>query len=323
MYPCFVCLSNSVVIFATQVHVDSNSQCATQGGIQYKSTCCPEDCNSNGKCVASNQNSMFTCDCNPFYAGESCKSLSNTSIVIITLSGALVIVIAVVIYNYRLSLGKKSQVLEELRRGLLFSNEEGRDLDTINDAYIQSLQQGLILKDASVKFKEIKLEKQVGEGSFGVVYKALFRGASVAVKRMRPVFSELTNKDIEEFNKEAYMMSRLRHPNIVLVMGISYVDPATLTLPRRNTARASIDLDEDEEGEKKKENLPNCVCIVTEFLEQGSLADILYGPRRLPAEIWTYDLILTCALQAARGMLYLHSHSPPICHRDLKSLPIL
>lgn len=23
--------------------------------------------------------------------------------------------------------------------------------------------------------------------------------------------------------------------------------------------------------------------------------------------------------QAARGMLYLHSHQPPICHRDLKS----
>ena len=40
---------------------------------------------------------------------------------------------------------------------------------------------------------------------------------------MRPVFAELSNKDIEEFNKEAYMMSRLRHPNIVLVMGISFV----------------------------------------------------------------------------------------------------
>ena len=67
-----------------------------------------------------------------------------------------------------------------------------------------------------------------------------------------------------------------------------------------------------------KAPLQKTVCIVTEYLEQGSLADILYGPQRLPAEIWTYDLILTCALQAARGMLYLHSHSPPICHRDLK-----
>lgn len=322
MYPCFVCLSNSSCnLCGTGACADSSTECAAEGGIKYKSTCCTEDCNSNGDCVASNGNTMFSCKCNPFYSGESCKSLSNISIVIITLSGALVIVIGVVIYNYRLSVGKKSQLLEELRQGLLFSNEEGRDLDTINDAYIQSLQQGLILKDASVKFKEIKLERQVGEGSFGVVYKAMFRGASVAVKRMRPVFAELTNKDIEEFNKEAYMMSRLRHPNIVLVMGISYVDPATLTLPRRksSTTQAGLDLDEEEDAEKKKESLPDCVCIVTEFLEQGSLADILYGPRRLPAEIWTYDLILTCALQAARGMLYLHSHSPPICHRDLKS----
>lgn len=320
MYPCFVCLSNSSCnLCGSGACADSSTGCAADGGVAYRSTCCAEDCNANGDCVASNENTMFTCKCNPFYAGSSCKSLSNISIVIITLSGALVIVIAVVIYNYRLSVGKKSQVLEELRQGLLFSNEDGRDLDTINDAYIQSLQQGLILKDASVKFKEIKLERQVGEGSFGVVYKALFRGASVAVKRMRPVFAELTNKDIEEFNKEAYMMSRLRHPNIVLVMGISYVDPATLTLPRKKSSTIQSDLEEEEEGERKKESLPNCVCIVTEFLEQGSLADILYGPRRLPAEIWTYDLILTCALQAARGMLYLHSHSPPICHRDLKS----
>jgi len=34
---------------------------------------------------------------------------------------------------------------------------------------------------------------------------------------------------------------------------------------------------------------------------------------------WNYELILACALQAARGMQYLHNSNPPICHRDLKS----
>lgn len=69
----------------------------------------------------------------------------------------------------------------------------------------------------------------------------------------------------------------------------------------------------------KKKKFVKSVCILTEFLEQGSLADILYGSNKLPPEVWTYELVLTCALQAARGMLYLHSHQPPICHRDLKS----
>lgn len=69
----------------------------------------------------------------------------------------------------------------------------------------------------------------------------------------------------------------------------------------------------------KDEDMIRSICIITEFLEQGSLADILYGSNRVADEFWTYELVLTCALQAARGMLYLHSHQPPICHRDLKS----
>lgn len=104
-------------------------------------------------------------------------------------------------------------------------------------------------------------------------------------------------------------------------MGISLVNQEPVQIPPSRFKQLS---DDDSTCPKSvdrsgKTTPPKTVCIITEYLEQGSLADILYGPSRLPSNIWTYELVLTCAVQAARGMLYLHSHQPPICHRDLKS----
>eukprot|EP00904_Undaria_pinnatifida_P005064 jgi/Undpi1/1688/HiC_scaffold_11.g05078.m1 len=58
------------------------------------------------------------------------------------------------------------------------------------------------------------------------------------------------------------------------------------------------------------------LCIVTELLSRGSLEDVI---REGGLRTASYALILNLALQAARGMLYLHTHSPQIVHRDLKS----
>lgn len=75
---------------------------------------------------------------------------------------------------------------------------------------------------------------------------------------------------------------------------------------------------------------PNCVlflgfttppnfCIVTEYLELGSLRSILNNPMiRLNTKI-----IIKIALSVARGMNYLHTQSPAIFHRDLNSHNIL
>ncbi len=330
-YPCHICLSNS------SCELCSDGSCSVKGtcpsGVRYSGTFCTPECvMPYGKCQANGEDNggddydSFICSCTWFYTGDTCHRLSTYGIITI-FSGIFIIVTSILsLFLYHRALQQKNKVLEELKEGILRHTESG------NNEYIQTMQQALILNDVFVKFDEIKLESQIGEGSFGVVHKATFRGAQVAVKQMRSMFLELTEKDIEEFRKEAYMMSRLRHPNIVLVMGISLVDQEPIPLPKSrsmmmipsndNDGASSPFLSGAADGSKKgsKQSKPQkTVCIITEYLEQGSLADILYGPTRLPAEIWTYELILTCALQAARGMLYLHSHHPPICHRDLKS----
>ena len=59
--------------------------------------------------------------------------------------------------------------------------------------------------------------------------------------------------------------------------------------------------------------------IVTEFVERGSLHEILHNPN----ETFEWPLRLKIAQQTAAGVLYLHSRSSPIVHRDLKSENIL
>ena len=60
---------------------------------------------------------------------------------------------------------------------------------------------------------------------------------------------------------------------------------------------------------------PPELCIVTEFIGRGSLHDVMNSKH--PNFDW--DRKMKIATHAAIGMLYLHSHSPPIVHRYLKS----
>jgi len=58
---------------------------------------------------------------------------------------------------------------------------------------------------------------------------------------------------------------------------------------------------------------------------QGSLYDVLRKARREPAFAarLTWPRRLLMALDAAKGLFYLHSHRPVILHRDLKSPNLL
>ncbi|THU62651.1 hypothetical protein C4D60_Mb01t07330 [Musa balbisiana] len=139
--------------------------------------------------------------------------------------------------------------------------------------------------DYEILWEDLTIGEQIGQGSCGTVYHALWYGSDVAVK----VFSkqEYSDEVIFSFRQEVSLMKRLRHPNILLFMG-------AVTSPHR-------------------------LCIVTEFLPRGSLFRLLQ--RNTMKLDWRRRTLM--ALDIARGMNYLHHCNPPIIHRDLKSSNLL
>ncbi|KAL2960307.1 hypothetical protein AAZX31_17G032600 [Glycine max] len=139
--------------------------------------------------------------------------------------------------------------------------------------------------DYEILWEDLTIGEQIGQGSCGTVYHALWYGSDVAVK----VFSKQEYSDdvILSFRQEVSVMKRLRHPNILLYMG-------AVTSPQR-------------------------LCIVTEFLPRGSLCRLLH--RNTSKLDWRRRVHM--ALDIARGVNYLHHCNPPIIHRDLKSSNLL
>ncbi|XAR63955.1 Non-specific serine/threonine protein kinase [Bertholletia excelsa] len=139
--------------------------------------------------------------------------------------------------------------------------------------------------DCEILWEDITLGERIGLGSYGEVYHGEWHGTEVAVKKF--LDQDITGESLDEFRSEVRIMKRLRHPNVVLFMGA--------------VTRA-----------------PN-LSIVTEFLPRGSLYRLIHRPNNQLDE----RRRLRMALDAARGLNYLHNCTPVIVHRDLKSPNIL
>lgn len=67
---------------------------------------------------------------------------------------------------------------------------------------------------------EIQFNKEIGRGSFGAVYTAKLRGSDVAVKKL---YSSTSDADIlADFSSEVSIMTKLRHPHVLLFLGKSF-----------------------------------------------------------------------------------------------------
>jgi hypothetical protein len=133
---------------------------------------------------------------------------------------------------------------------------------------------------------ELEMGELIGSGGFGEVYNAQYRGSRVAVKRL---LASARGDAFTEFLKEVGVLARLKHPNIVRLVGVSFGGAEQL--------------------------------LILELCSRGSLYDIL--KKASPADM-PFRLIHSIGLDAARAMHYLHTtFDRPILHRDLKSQNVL
>ncbi|KAF5746969.1 EDR1 isoform 1 [Tripterygium wilfordii] len=140
--------------------------------------------------------------------------------------------------------------------------------------------------ECEIPWEDLVIGERIGLGSYGEVYHADWNDTEVAVKKF--LDQDFSGAALAEFKREVRIMRRLRHPNVVLFMG-------AVTRP------------------------PN-LSIITEFLPRGSLFKILH---RRPHYQIDEKRRIKMALDVARGMNCLHTSTPTIVHRDLKSPNLL
>jgi hypothetical protein len=124
---------------------------------------------------------------------------------------------------------------------------------------------------------------EVGDGGSCRVYRATVDGIPCAIKVLA---KDATEWEAKQFTAEVDLLRRARHPNLCRLYASST------------------------DGPRK--------CLVLELMEGGAL-----DKRLIAQPLLGWQQRVSIALDTCRGLDYLHSLSPPMIHRDIKSQNIL
>ncbi|XP_072973124.1 protein STRUBBELIG-RECEPTOR FAMILY 6-like isoform X1 [Typha angustifolia] len=144
--------------------------------------------------------------------------------------------------------------------------------------------------DLQVATDSFSIDRLIGEGSFGRVYKAQFNdGKVLAVKKISS--AALANQSLEDFIELVSSISQLQHPNLTELVGYC-----------------------TEHGQHM---------LVYQYHKNGSLHDLLHLTDEFSKPL-TWSIRVKIALGTARALEYLHEVcSPSIIHKNFKSSNIL
>lgn len=135
-----------------------------------------------------------------------------------------------------------------------------------------------------VDFSALALDCIIAQGATSIVMRGTLRRNTrvpIALKIYTDV--QVTNEEVQRFSRETALNVQLSHPNVVRFFGLCVVPPS--------------------------------ISLIFEFCEYGALDATL----RENPEIWTLAAKLKAWLDACRAVAYLHSFSPPLLHRDIKT----
>uniref|UniRef100_A0A5B7C033 non-specific serine/threonine protein kinase n=1 Tax=Davidia involucrata TaxID=16924 RepID=A0A5B7C033_DAVIN len=139
----------------------------------------------------------------------------------------------------------------------------------------------LPFQEWNIDFSELTVGTRVGIGFFGEVFRGIWNGTDVAIKVC--LEQDLTVENIEDFCNEISILSRLRHPNVILFIG-------SCTKPPR-------------------------LSMVTEYMEMGSLYYLIHVSGQKKRLSWRRRLKMLRDI--CKGLMCIHRMK--IAHRDLKS----
>ena len=71
--------------------------------------------------------------------------------------------------------------------------------------------------------EELIFGRLLGEGSYGAVYQATYRGQKAAVKQV--LSSNMDDHHLAKFKEEVMLLTTLHHPNVILLLGASWTLP--------------------------------------------------------------------------------------------------
>ena len=138
-----------------------------------------------------------------------------------------------------------------------------------------------VLGPPEIRAAEVSRQSKLGTGSFGDVWKGMCREQPVAIKILHR--QDFDAKQLQVFKREVEVLSQIYHPNVCLFMGACF-----------------------EKGS---------MMIVSELVPRGDLEKMLRDKNLQMSLV----LRIKMAIEAARGMCWLHYGDPAFIHRDVVS----